>query len=373
MAQSYGQKNIVVVGGGIAGSWLSSNLVKKLNPQLHTLTIVTARPFFLHLPAAVRATTTSEGSLEERIFIPYSNLFKGDIGEVKIGRVVSIEGRTEGGGNLVLSNGDRVAYDVLVLAPGSTWSGPLDLPDDHDDAVAHVREWRRKFEDASSVVIVGGGVTGVEYAGELKDFYPEKDVTIVHARSQILNEVYPDKFRKRVYDGVADRGVNVVYNDYVDGLASNGAVTTRRGTVVKGDLVVPTWGGRPATKFVASLGTSVLDENGYIRVKPTLELESFSGVFAIGDAVSWVEIKNVLRARGHGDVVATNVLAYLNGTTSKTYKGKVEVIVVTNGRERGVFYFGVLWGIMLGNWFSALVKSRELIVKGTRKQLGFSS
>ncbi|KAI0308135.1 FAD/NAD-P-binding domain-containing protein [Multifurca ochricompacta] len=358
------KKRVVIVGGGCAGIQLCSALVKKkkLNPQVYTLTLITARPFFVHLPATIRTTTTGEGSLEERIFIPYSNLFKDDLGEVKIGRVKSIQGRKTGGGQLVLLDGSS------STTMSSCWRlGTL-------GALKHVQEWRQKFEHAKSIVIVGGGITGVEFAGEIRDFHPKTDVTLVHPRTQLLNEAYPDKFRKRVHDDIAFRGVGVVWNDYIDNLASvNGSVTTRSGHTIQGDLVLPCYGGRPATDFVSALDPAALDDHGYIRVKPTLELISFLGIFAMGDAISWPEVKNVIRARAHADIVASNIIAYLNNSAALTYKGKIEMVVVTNGRTHGVSFFGVLWGIVLGNWFSALVKGRELLVTATRRDLGFKS
>jgi len=55
----------------------------------------------------------------------------------------------------------------------------------------------------------------------------------------------------------------------------------------------------------------------------------------------------------------------------KEYKGSLELIVVTNGRNGGKAYFGVLWGITLGDWFARLIKSRGLLVSMTRKAMGY--
>lgn len=77
----------------------------------------------------------------------------------------------------------------------------------------------------------------VEYAGELKDTFPDKRVTIVHSDSQLLNSTYPNKYRKQVEKGLTSRGVNIVFNDYVDNFETIPA-TTRSQRQLEGDLIV---------------------------------------------------------------------------------------------------------------------------------------
>ena len=61
---------------------------------------------------------------------------------------------------------------ALVLATGSRWSGPIDLPDSEADLRKLVSQWREKFKAAEDIVIVGGGAVGVELSGEIRDEYP---------------------------------------------------------------------------------------------------------------------------------------------------------------------------------------------------------
>jgi NADH dehydrogenase FAD-containing subunit len=251
------KNSVVVIGGGGAGSSIARILSQKLDSNVHTLTLVTARPFFTHLPALVRMTTTSQGKLEEKAFIPYDKIFANNNGTLKIGRVAAIEAKEGKGGVVVLESGERVAYDVLVLAPGSQWSGPLNVPDDRQAALVHVKEWRRKFETASSIVLAGGGAVGLgatsyilysafeaytslEYAGEIKDFFPNTKVTIVHSAAEAMNNTYPDKFRKRLEKDFRARGVDFIFNDYIDDFEQTGTITTRNGKQIGADLVVRT-------------------------------------------------------------------------------------------------------------------------------------
>jgi apoptosis-inducing factor 2 len=157
-----GRKSIVVVGGGAAGSTITRILSSKIDPDTTSLTLVTARPFALHLPAAIRMTTTAEGKLEDSVLIPYESLLVKNNGTIKIGRVTAIEQGKEGrDGTVVLSTNERIHYDFLVLAPGAEWEGPLAFPDDRAAVLEHIRSWRRKFENAKDgIILAGGGAVG---------------------------------------------------------------------------------------------------------------------------------------------------------------------------------------------------------------------
>jgi NADH dehydrogenase FAD-containing subunit len=157
------RKSVVVVGGGAAGAAIARILSAKINPDIASLTLVTARPFAIHLPAAIRMTTTSEGKLEDDVLIPYDKLLVNNNGTIKVGRVTSIERNKEsrsGRGSVVLSTKERIRYDILVLAPGFEWEGPLAFPDDRAAVLAHIKSWRRKFKHASGIILAGGGAVG---------------------------------------------------------------------------------------------------------------------------------------------------------------------------------------------------------------------
>jgi len=78
----------------------------------------------------------------------------------------------------------------------------------------------------------------IEYAGEIKDYYPKKKVTIVQGDSQLLNSTYTDKFRKRIEKDIRARGVELILNDFVDDPNAKGPITTRNGQKIEADLIV---------------------------------------------------------------------------------------------------------------------------------------
>jgi NADH dehydrogenase FAD-containing subunit len=157
------RKNVVVVGGGGAGAPIINALSSKLDPMKHNLILITARPFFIHLVAAIRMVVTDEGRIEETALIPYDTNFVNGNGTLKVGTVVGIEKDSKGdvGGEVILESGERIPYTVLALAPGSTWDGPLALPNTKADTIAWLKKWRSMFEKANDIVFAGGGAVGI--------------------------------------------------------------------------------------------------------------------------------------------------------------------------------------------------------------------
>jgi NADH dehydrogenase FAD-containing subunit len=79
----------------------------------------------------------------------------------------------------------------------------------------------------------------IETAGEIKDVYPSKGVTILQGDRLLLNDVYPDKFRRDIQRRLERRGVEIILNDAVSGNPSTEKpIKTREGKELTCDLLV---------------------------------------------------------------------------------------------------------------------------------------
>ncbi|TRM61616.1 hypothetical protein BD626DRAFT_584561 [Schizophyllum amplum] len=272
---------------------------------------------------------------EDRARAPGQALAPGAIGTLKQGKVVAVE--ADGPKKaVVLESGERVAYDALVLATGSVWPEQLQFPDDATRVPDHLAHWREKIAAAKSVTLVGGGSVGIELAGEIKEFFPEKKVTIVHGQEMLLNSTYPNKFRKAFEPRLKAKGIEVISNDYIEHIPEGtySSVKTRKGKEIQTDLVLPTFGAKPNTSF---LPASFLTSAGHVKVRPTLQTAGHDDIFAAGDIIDWKEQKQAAKSPGHAAVVAKNVKALLEGAKpTAVYKGSYEIIIVTIGKTGGV-------------------------------------
>lgn len=66
------------------------------------------------------------------------------------------------------------------------------------------------------IVVIGGGPVGLELAGELATDYPNKKITVIHNREQILDDRMASKFVKKISDGLRALKIETVLGERVD-------------------------------------------------------------------------------------------------------------------------------------------------------------
>ncbi|KAH0581030.1 hypothetical protein H2248_012173 [Termitomyces sp. 'cryptogamus'] len=370
-------KTVVVVGGGGAGAPTVRQLSATLDPSRHKLVLITSRPHFTHLIGCIRASVTSEGRFDEQVIMPYDALLTNRKGSIIIGEVKEIEEYgSRGGGIVTLTNGEVIHWDVLVLAPGSRWEGPIAVPATHKEAKMWFARWQMKFRRARDVLLVGGGAVACEFAGEIKDLDPDKKVTIVHSHERLLNKTYPNKFRNDVQQRLLSRGVTLILGDVVPETAlTSKRVVTRNGITLTPDLIVPCRGPHPNTGLlISAFGHKVLTPSGHVRILRTFQLPEHRHIFACGDIADLKEQRQIEKYPHHATVVAKNVLSLLNGEPAlEIYKGRHEIILLSLGKNGGASYFGYGWGMTFGDRITSYLKSQELLVSAIREKcLGLS-
>ncbi|KAJ2972473.1 hypothetical protein NUW54_g12261 [Trametes sanguinea] len=268
----------------------------------------------------------------------------------------------------MLGDGEAIPYDVLVLATGSSWPRLLDFPNKIEDVRGHVNKWRRKFEVAQHIVVVGGGAVGIELAGELNYHWPGKKVTLVHSEPLLLNDTYPERFRKEIERRLRAKGIDVLLGDRVD-VPPQGTVriTTRNSVQIPdADLIVQAYGAKPNTGFLRTWDAEILSRQGTVKVDAHLEVPRHPGVFAAGDIIDWPEEKQSHKAVEHVPIVVANVLSRLVGDAPrKIYKGSPETLVIPVGKTGGAGYVAVFGGlrVFVGDCVVRKVKAQNLSVR----------
>ncbi|KAG6830400.1 hypothetical protein H0H92_000896 [Tricholoma furcatifolium] len=387
-------KTVVVVGGGGAGAPAARQLSSTLDPTKHKLILITSRPHFTHLIGCIRAAVTPDDGFDEQVIMTYEQLLVNKNGLILVAEVKAIADHGEKGGTVTLADGQVIPWDILVLAPGSRWEGPIAVPTTKAETKMWFAEWQTKFRRANDILLVGGGAVAIEFAGEIKDLNPNKKVTIVHSHERLLNKTYPNKFRNDVQQRLLKRGVTLILGDVVpESMLTRSRVVTRNGITLTPDLIVSplegksSWGQRsdpgqqipcrgphPRTELLTSaFGHSVLTPAGHARIRRTFQLQEHPRIFACGDIADLAEQRQLGKYNNHAAVVAKNVLSLLNGEPAREeYKGSPEVIVLTIGKHGGAAYLGLLWGLTFGARFAVLTKSKELLVPMMRGNLGLS-
>lgn len=351
-------RRVVVIGGGIAGSLIAKNLQFDAD-----VTLVDPKEYFEITWANLRSLV--EPSFGDRSVINHRDYFTN-------GRVVSSYASDITDTDVITAGGEVVPYDYLVVATGHADS----VPKTKTERLAEYQAGYEKIKSANSILIVGGGPTGVELAGEIAVDFPQKKVTLVHSGSRLMEFIGP-KASDKTLKWLKSKRVEVKLEQRVnlDSITEdgNGSKTyhTSTGETIQADCHFLCIGKPLGSAWLKNtILKSSLDANGTLEVDEYLRVRGRKNVYAIGDITNIPEIKQGYLAQAHADVAAKNLkLSMAGGKESKlaTYKPGSVTALVSLGRREGVaqFPFVTIIGVIPG-----IIKSRDLFVSKTRKRRG---
>ncbi|XP_057978898.1 uncharacterized protein LOC131165277 [Malania oleifera] len=348
------KKRVVVIGGGVAGAFIAKSL-----QSLTDVVLIDPKEYFEIPWASLRCMV--EPSFAERTLINHSNyLNKGCIVTSTAINITEHEVRT--------AEGSLIPYDYLVIATGHMDSVPIT----RKERLSQYQEVFQKIQSASSILIVGGGPTGVELAGEIAVDFPDKKLTLVHRGSRLLEFIGP-KASKKTLNWLTAKKVEVILGQSVDlGSASDGVYRTSGGETITADCHFVCIGKPIGSSWLKdTFLNDSLDDKGRLMVDEHLRVKGCNNVFAIGDITDIPELKQGYLAESHAAVAARNLKLLVSGggeSKMANYRPGSAIAIVSLGRKEGVaqFPFITLIGCTPG-----FIKSGDLFVGKTRKKLGF--
>ena len=347
------KKKIKIIGGGFAGVKCALTLRRKLKREEADIILYNSENYLVFQPLLAEVVGASISP--EPVAVPLRQMLPGvycrteDITKIDVNN------------NYVEYLGDegqkgQMYYDHVVIACGSSVNlGLIPGMSDHafplktvGDAVAlryHVMQQMENAEicdDADrrrwylSFVIVGGGFSGVEVAGEINDLVrdtrkffrniPKEDikVTLVHSRDQLLPEV-TSKLRDFTKVKMEQAGINVVLNRRVSYVTHEG-VGFDDGISIDGATIVCTVGN--ATSAVIQK-LEAPKERGRLVTLPDMKVSGHGNVWAIGDCALINNSYNNTPspptgqfAERQGTQAAQNIVRVIRGKETKPFRFK---------------------------------------------------
>jgi len=335
-------KHIVILGAGYGGLLSALTVRKYLNSQEAYVTVVNQYPTHQIITELHRLAggTTSEGS----VALPLDKLLKGKDIDLKIAKVerFSVDDK-----KVFLSDGTTLTYDALVVGLGSKTayfgipgleenSMVLKSVEDANQIRTHIegriREYAKTKNEADATILIGGGgLTGMELVGELADNLPkiakgygidpkEIKLKLVEAGPKVL-PVLPDHLIERAVSSLEARGVEFLTGLPVTNVQGN-VIDLKDGSKITANTFVWT-GGVQALPIVAESGLEA--DRGKATVNEFLQSTSHKDVFVVGDSALAFPSEGgrpyaptAQNAWQMGELVGYNLYAYL---MDKSFEG----------------------------------------------------
>ncbi|MEK3765974.1 MULTISPECIES: NAD(P)/FAD-dependent oxidoreductase [unclassified Solibacillus] len=358
-------KEIVILGAGFAGVLAAQTARKFLTTNEARITVVNQFPTHQIITELHRLAggTIKEGAVS----LSLEKIFKGLDINLEIAKVNSFNVNNK---EVALSNGKTLQYDTLVVALGSQ-TGFFGIPGleensfvlksvDEANAIrehieARIKEYAKTKDEADATIVIGGGgLTGVELVGEIVDHFPkvaekygvqfeDLKIKLVEAGPKIL-PVFPDNLIDRATTSLQKRGVEFITSTPVTGVEGNVIQLKDREPIVANTLV---WtGGVAPLPIVGESGLAA--DRGKATINDFLQSTSHPEVFVIGDASAHIPnpgdrptyAPTAQVAWQQGEVAGYNIFAQIKGADLKEFKFTNSGTLGSLGRKDGIATIG---------------------------------
>jgi len=371
------EKNIVVVGGGFAGTTLAQALEKRL-PAPYRVVLISDESFATFNP--MLAEVVGASVFPEQVIVPIRQMIRRSRFIMATVQDIDYERRTVRG--TTLAGTREIAFEHLIFAFGMRANlelvpgmkeHALPLKMIGDAMFIRNQVLRRlaciELESDPDVrrrlghfIVVGGGFSGVEVAGELADylhsvrhFYKlvrddELAVTILHDSSRLLPEM-PESLGAIAAQRMADRGINVRLGTRASQVSAEGVVL-QDGEHLSGSTVICTIGTKPnplIERLATRIGLPV--ERGRIATQGDMSVRDFPALWAAGDcalvhnaATGQPSPPTAQHAVAQAQQLADNLVRRLMGRETRAFAFVAKGMMATIGHMKGV---ASIYGIRL--------------------------
>ena len=231
-------------------------------------------------------------------------------------------------------------------------------------------------------VIVGGGATGVELAGEMSDyfyktfskFYPKEIISkvkiILIEKGNELIPQFSTKLRKIAFEVLKKKNVEVILGKGVKEVGKD-FIKLDDETIIKTKTVIWTAGIEPNLPEI--IGNIEKDSKGRLIVNEYLQVKNYDNVFAVGDVCCFVQNQKPLPqlaqvAVRQAKAVAKNVFNLIQNKPLEKFVYRHQGDLISLGRFFAIgeiknftfsgFFAWILWR---GVYLSKLISSKDKI------------
>ncbi|MBP6904838.1 MAG: FAD-dependent oxidoreductase [Candidatus Pacebacteria bacterium] len=344
---------VVVVGSGFAGIEIIKSLRACSAPV--EIILVTKKRMFEYYPALYKLVT---GALPIEVSVPIHVIFPGTSIQIIEAHYTGVDQNRQ-----VITTTDsagttaEVAYDYLILALGSETNyfnikGLPELSHSFKSVGAalklkqHFCELFSKAKDLTKeelvsmlhVIIVGGGPSGVELAGDLRsyltrvarDFKVDPSlvtIDLIEANNRVLPTM-PEPVSMKAEARLRKMGVNIFVNRALASQEVEEVIL--KDMSMSSHTVIWTAGTRINSAYL-TIPNVTFDERKRVVVSPMLSLPTDNHIFIAGDGAATPYSGLAQTAIHHGKFIAQTINALVRGKAVQPYQPKQPAFVIPIG------------------------------------------
>lgn len=189
----------------------------------------------------------------------------------------------------------------ILIATGSKPRLIPELPID-GDKILHSDQALQLDQLPKSMVIIGGGIIGIEWASLLQDLGVQ--VTVIESNETILATEDAD-IRKELQSSLEKRGVTFITNAQIDTEKltindSNVSISVKQAEesmIVEAEKILISVGRDANSNEIGLNNTSIQTRNGFIETNEVYQTKE-SHIYAIGDCIGGMQLAHVASAEG---------------------------------------------------------------------------
>jgi NADH dehydrogenase len=349
----YKMKKLVVLGGGYGGvRVIQSLLSSKYLPDDLKIILVDRMPFHGLKTEYYALAAGTESEIAIRVPFPTHERLTIHYGEVE---GIRLDER-----QVLLRNQEPIQYDLLIIGLGCT-DNYHNVPGAREytfgiQSLSAARRAYQKLNDVrpyGQITVVGGGLSGVELAAEMREARPDLNIRIIDRGPSILGP-FPERLKKYVRAWFVDHDVELVPNSNVESVHEWGLINN--GNEVLSDCIVWT-AGIKANEVLDPLPLEK-DRIGRLIVTPHHHLPNYPEVFVVGDCAALPQAPSAQLAEAQGEQIAEVLIKrWKNQDPGQLPTIKLKGILGSLGKKEG---FGMMGDTSLIGRIPRVLKSGVL-------------
>ncbi|WP_336784834.1 NAD(P)/FAD-dependent oxidoreductase [Paenibacillus sp. MMO-177] len=343
-------RKFVILGGGYGGQAIAADVIDKQLPIDVEVILVDRMPYqgLKTEYYALAAGTVSD--MEIRVKFPQDPRLT-----TRFGEVVDIDLDKK---LVYLEGQDPIDYEWLVIGLGCTdnYHG-IEGAEEFSTSIQTLSNARKTYQllndvkPYGQVSIIGGGLSGVEVAAELREARSDLNIRIIDRGPSVMS-AFPGPLQKFVASWFREHEVEMLSHISLCRLEQGALHDANANQTILTDVTVWTAGIQPI-EIVQRMNLPK-DKQGRLIINEYHQLPDYTDVFVCGDCASLPFSPSGQAAGAQGKQIAEVIHAIWNNKTPKLGKIKLKGVMGSLGKKSG---FGLMGSTPMMGKIPRLIKS----------------